>query len=45
MGRPNKKWMKFIRDDMRVCGVGEDMVVDKKAWRGMLGIVDSTCMG
>lgn len=25
-GRLKKKWMKFIRDYMRACGVGEDIV-------------------
>ena len=35
-GRPKRRYMDVIREDMRVAGVREEDVVDRPKWRGMI---------
>jgi hypothetical protein len=41
-GRPMKRWMDCVKDDMRIKGVSMDMTSDRRAWKKKAGSADST---
>jgi hypothetical protein len=32
-GRPKKRWMEYVKDDMRIKGVSMEMMSDRREWK------------
>lgn len=41
IGKPKKKWIYVVGEDMRACGIDEKMDRDKECWREKTRVADT----
>ena len=41
-GRPKRRWLDKVKDDIKEKGLSADYVYDRTTWRRMLSYIDST---